>query len=146
MTSLQIVAQFIATLCCALFSGAAVYINFVEHPARMECGTELAATVFPSSYRKATVMQASLAALGLIASVVAWFAGSSIWWLIGGLLLGSVIPFTLIVIMPTNKKLLAPELDKNSEATRQLLSRWGKLHAVRSVLSILALIIFLVIV
>ena len=146
MTSLQIVAQFVATLCCALFSGAAVYINFVEHPARMECGTELAATVFPVSYRKATVMQASLAALGLAASVVAWFAGSSIWWLIGGLLLGSVIPFTLIVIMPTNNKLLAPGLDKNSEFTRQLLSRWGKLHAVRSVLSILALIIFLVIV
>lgn len=108
MTSLQIVAQFVATLCCALFSGAAVYINFVEHPARMECGTELAATVFPFSYRKAAVMQASLAALGLIASVVAWFAGSSIWWLIGGLLLGSVIPFTLIVVMPTNKRLLTP--------------------------------------
>jgi len=145
MTSLQIVAQFVATLCCALFSGAAVYINFVEHPARMECGTELAATVFPVSYRKATVMQALLAALGLIASIVAWFAGSSIGWLIGGLLLGSVIPFTLIVIMPTNKKLLASGLDKNSEFTRLLLSHWGKLHAVRSVLSILALIIFLVI-
>ena len=111
----------------------------------MGCGTELAATVFPVSYRKAAVMQASLAALGLVASVVAWFAGSSIWWFIGGLLLGSVIPFTLIVIMPTNNKLLAPGLDKNSEFTRQLLSRWGKLHAVRSVLSILALIIFLVI-
>src|SRR5947209_7489038 len=33
--------QFMATVCCALFAGAAVYVNFVEHPARMECGTEL---------------------------------------------------------------------------------------------------------
>jgi len=80
----------------------------------------------------------------LIASVTAWFAGSSIWWLIGGLLLISVIPFTLIVIMPTNKKLLAPGLEKNSQVTRHLLSHWGKLHTVRNILSILALIIFLV--
>ncbi|HUL42252.1 MAG TPA: DUF1772 domain-containing protein [Burkholderiales bacterium] len=80
----------------------------------------------------------------MIASVTAWFAGSSIWWLIGGLLLSSVIPFTLIVIMPTNKKLLAPGLEKNSQVTRQLLSHWGKLHTVRNILSILALIIFLV--
>ena len=144
MTSVQIVAQFVATVCCALFAGAAVYINFVEHPARMECGTQLAATVFPGSYRRATVMQASLAALGLLSSIVVWLAGSSIWWLIGGILLGAVIPFTLIVIMPTNKKLLDSKLDRGSELARQLLGRWGKLHAVRSVASVVALVIFLV--
>ena len=38
--------QLIAVLACALFTGAAVYITFVEHPARMQCGVELAATEF----------------------------------------------------------------------------------------------------
>jgi hypothetical protein len=37
------IAEFIALLSCALFTGAAVYITFVEHPARMQCGVELAA-------------------------------------------------------------------------------------------------------
>ena len=32
------IAQFVAVLACALFTGAAVYINLVEHPARMQCG------------------------------------------------------------------------------------------------------------
>src|SRR2546426_3434355 len=100
MHAVQWASQFIAIVACSLFAGAAVYVNFVEHPARMECGTELAATVFPVSYRKAAVMQALLAALGLVSSVAAWFAGARAWWLIGGVLLGSVIPFTLFVIIP----------------------------------------------
>ena len=136
-------AEFISVLACALFTGAAVYITFIEHPARMQCGVELAATEFAPSYRRATVMQATCAAVGLLSSVAAWLAGASFWWLLAGTLLGSVIPFTLIVILPTNKRLLDPTLDKRSAEAERLLSRWGRLHAVRSVLSGLALLIFL---
>ena len=46
------IAEFVAGLACALFSGAAVYLSLVEHPARMECGVELAATEFAPSYRR----------------------------------------------------------------------------------------------
>jgi hypothetical protein len=102
------IAEFVAGLACALFSGAAVYLSLVEHPARMECGVELAATEFVPSYRRATVMQASLAAVGLVSCIAAWLAGASFLWVIGGVLLGSVIPFTLIVILPINKQLLNP--------------------------------------
>ena len=144
MEAIQQVAKLVAILSCGLFAGAAIYINLVEHPARLECGTELAVTEFGPSYRRAAVMQASLAAIGLVCAIGAWLAGAGVSWLIGGILLGSVIPFTLVVIMPTNKQLLAPTLDKESAEARELLSRWGKLHAVRSVLSGLALVIFLV--
>jgi len=102
------IAEFISVLARALFAGAAVYINLVEHPARMECGVEIAATEFAPSYHRATIMQASLAAVGLVSSIAAWLSGATFWWLIAGLLLGSVIPFTLIVILPTNKQLLSP--------------------------------------
>lgn len=128
----------LATLCAGLFAGAAIYITFVEHPARLECGTELAATEFGPSYRRATLMQALLAAVGLIAAVVAWAQGRGRAVLIGGLLLGVVIPFTLVVILPTNKRLLDPGLDRGSAEAAALLVRWGQLHAVRSVVSALA--------
>ena len=137
------IAEFIAVLACGLFVGAAVYVSLVEHPARMECGVELAATEFPPSYRRGTILQATSAALGLLASVAAWLAGATFWWLVGGVMLGSVIPFTLIVILPSNKQLLNPALDKRSTQAGQLLSRWGRLHAVRSVLSGLALLLLL---
>jgi hypothetical protein len=143
METVQEVAKFLTTLCCGLFAGAAIYVNVVEHPARMQCGTELAATEFGPSYRRATVMQASLAATGFVCSIAAWLSGGGIWWLIGGILLGSVIPFTFLIIMRVNKQLLDPTLDKGSAKAQELLSRWGKLHAVRSSLSGIALVIFL---
>jgi hypothetical protein len=137
------IAEFVAVLTCSLFTGAAVYVNLVEHPARMECGVELAATEFPPSYRRGTIMQVTLAAVGLISSIAAWLTGATFWWLVGGVMLGAVIPFTLIAILPTNKQLLSPTLDKRSAQAGQLLARWGRLHAVRSVLSALAFVLML---
>jgi hypothetical protein len=137
------IAEFVAVLSCSLFTGAAVYISLVEHPARMQCGVEIAATEFPPSYRRATVMQATCAALGLLSSVATWLTGATFWWLLGGVALCAVIPFTLIVILPTNKRLLSPTLDIRSAETERLLAHWGRLHAVRSVLSGVALLLFL---
>jgi hypothetical protein len=59
-----------------------------------------------------------------------------------GSLLG-IIPFTLVVVLPTNKQLLNPALDRRSAQTDRLLSRRGALHAVRSLLSGLVLLLFL---
>jgi hypothetical protein len=63
---LPVLLELLATLCAGLFAGAAIYITLVEHPARLECGTLLATTEFGPSYRRASLMQASLATLGLV--------------------------------------------------------------------------------
>jgi uncharacterized membrane protein len=143
MTTILQFLEVAATLACALFAGAALYINVVEHPARMSCGTHMAVTEWAPSYRRATWLQAPLALVGMLSSVTAWLLGSSLSWLVGGLLLGSVVPFTLVVIKPTNTRLLSSTLDKGSEQARQLLTRWNALHAVRTVLSLVSLVILL---
>ena len=135
-------AQFLATLCCTLFTGAAIYINLVEHPARMECDTKTAATVWAPSYRRATIMQAPLAILSFLAGVISWLLGGGLMWLVGAVLIGSVVPFTFIAIMPTNHRLLAPGRDLASTETRTLLEKWGRLHAVRSALGLAASAIY----
>ena len=135
--------QFVAVLSCTLFTGAAIYINLVEHPARMGCGTELAITEWAPSYKRAVGMQVPLAVVSTVAGVVSWFMTNEMLWLFGALLIFAVIPFTLIVIMLTNKILLDPGTDRTSATTYALLEKWGTLHGGRSILSLIASLIFL---
>jgi Domain of unknown function (DUF1772) len=130
--------QFIATLCAALFAGAALYVNLAEHPARMGLETSVAAKQWATSYKRATWMQAPLAVLGFVAGGAAWLMGGGALWLIAAILIGAVVPFTFVVIMPTNHALLESGRDLSSSQTRALLEKWGNLHAVRTVLSLLA--------
>jgi Domain of unknown function (DUF1772) len=132
-----------ATLATALFMGAAVYISLVEHPVRLLCPTAQAVQQWRPSYKRATVMQASLAVAGPLLALAAWLTGAGLVWLLAGLLLGSVVPFTLIVMWPTSKQLEDPGLDTTNELARSLLVRWGRLHAIRSALSLVALILML---
>jgi hypothetical protein len=129
------ILELVALLCTGLFAGAAIYVSLVEHPARLECGPALAIAQFGPSYRRGAVMQASLAVVGCLAAVAGWTQGSATSVLIAGLLLGAAVPFTLIAILPTNKRLLDAGLDRGSPEAAALLARWGRLHAVRSVVS-----------
>ena len=132
----------IAVVSCGMFTGASIYINLVEHPARLSCGTAIALTQWSPSYKRATVMQVTLAILATVCGIMRWQLGGTALWLWAALLIFAVIPFTAIVILPTNTRLLEPHRDKSSEETRMLLEKWGRLHAVRSVLSLFAFALF----
>lgn len=134
--------QFLAIVSTALFAGAALYINVAEHPARMHLETRNAVRQWAPSYQRATLMQAPLALIGLATGIAAWLSGAGAMWLVAALLIGAVVPFTFIVIMPTNKRLLASDLDLDANATRDLLQRWAVLHAFRTALSLASTAIF----
>ena len=130
------ISQIVATFAGGVFFGAAVYVNLVEQPARISCGTPLALTQWRPSYKRGTLMQAPLA-------LIAWRFEGRAAWLVGGLLLLLVVPLTLVVILPTNKQLESQELDLQTEVAGRLLRRWGRLHAIRSILSGAAFLVFL---
>ena len=137
------IPELLTTLACGIFAGAAIYINVVEQPARLSCGIALAITEWRPSYKRGAAMQAGLALLGSFLAVVSWRRTDDPAWMVGGALLFAAIPVTLIVILPTNKKLQNEELDVASPQAERLLRLWGKLHAVRSALSLVAFLDFL---
>lgn len=136
-------AEIVAVFASALFAGAAVYITFVEHPARLSCGPAVALRQWIPSYKRATVMQASLAIIATFAGLTRWLDGREWRWLAGAILIFAVVPVTLLVIFPTNKKLLDAARDAESAETLALLRTWGRLHAIRSILGVAATLLFL---
>ena len=56
--------------------------------------------------------------------------------------MGTVVPYTFIAIMPTNRLLLS---DQDVEMpTAPLLDRWNRYHAVRTLIGIVAFLWFIV--
>jgi hypothetical protein len=72
--------KFIATLSAATFAGAALYVNLVEHPARMTLDTRAAVLEWAPAYARGTWMQAPLALLSLVAGLGAWLLGGGVGW------------------------------------------------------------------
>lgn len=132
----------LALTVAALFSGAALYVSFVEHPARSDLDDRAQLAEWQPSYARGAVMQASLAALGFVLGGLAWHATADLRWLAGALILLAGWPYTLLVIMPTNKALKALSPSEASPASRALLDRWGRLHAVRTALGVASTAVF----
>jgi hypothetical protein len=133
----------VAVLSAALFAGAALYINVAEQPARLTLDTRFAVAQWAPSYLRATWMQAPLAVVSLVCGVAVWLMSCGTGWLVAAILIGLVVPFTFVGIMPTNKSLLSRGRDLASPDTRALLERWGRLHAVRTALSLAATVLYL---
>ena len=133
----------LALVIAAVFTGAAVYINVAEQPARLLLDDKSLLAEWKVSYRRGFMMQASLAALGTLLGLIAYVDLGDQLLLVGALALFANWPLTIFLIMPSNNALMATAPDDASAETRRLIERWGRLHAVRSVLGALATIIFL---
>ncbi len=141
---METLLEVIALLSSGLFAGAALYITAVEHPARMPQGALFALQEFRPGYKRAAPLQASLAVICFLCSVVVWWLTGRWPWLAGGALVGAVVPFTLAFIMPSNRLLLDAASPPKDDEALVLLAKWGRLHAVRTCLSLLGFIVLVV--
>jgi hypothetical protein len=135
--------QFVAVLCTGLFAGAAIYINIAEAPARALLDVANRLAQWAPSYSRATWMQAPLAIGGCLCAVTLGILLADWRWIAAGVCIGAVVPFTFIAIMPTNRRLMAEASGTPTSDAPRLLTRWSRLHAVRSVLSTVAFAIML---
>jgi hypothetical protein len=131
----------LTTVVAALFTGAAIYVNVAEQPARLALDDGPMLTEWRASYRRAAVMQASLALVGGALGGLAAYQQADWRWLLAALCLLANWPYTLICIKPSNDALNRHAIADNGAEARRLVERWGGLHAGRSALGVAAVVI-----
>lgn len=137
------IAGVLALVTAALFTGAAVYINVAEQPARLGLDDEALVRQWRPAYKRGFAMQAPLAVVGCLLGLIAWWRTGELGFLLGAILMIANWPWTLFAIMPTNNALMALDPAQATPQARSLVTRWGVLHAVRSVLGSVATVAFL---
>jgi hypothetical protein len=138
MIELHLAALVFATL----FAGAALYITLVEHPARLALDDASVLLQWQPSYKRALPIQSGLAVAGGLSGLLAWYLSPDWRWLAASLALLANWPFTLMVIMPVNKRLMAMQQQDTGTESRRMLVQWGKLHSVRSGLGAVSMLLF----
>ncbi len=148
----------LALAAASAFAGACAYINVVEQPARLALEPRALLAEWKRSYTRGTVMQVSLAVLAAGLGVTASVTTHDPRWLGGAGLLAAILPYTLLGVMPTNRRLLAAAKGAGADGAvaggavaggagddggvRAGVRRWGRLHAVRTGLGVAAALTF----
>jgi uncharacterized membrane protein len=138
-----VLAGHVALALAAAFAGAAFYVNFAEHPARLRLDDKNQLKQWKPSYDAGYTMQGTLAVLSGAFALMGWWVTSDARWIFGAVLMIVNWPYTLWVIMPTNQQLKATAENDAGPGSRALLEKWGRLHAVRTALGIAATLVFL---
>jgi Anthrone oxygenase len=133
----------LALIAAAVFTGAAIYVNVAEQPARLSLDDRALLTEWKPSYKRGAAMQAPLALVGFVLGLIAWWQTSHPGFLAGAIAMIAPWPWTLVGIKPTNDALLATDPDKAGPQSRALIVKWGALHSVRTALGALATLGFL---
>jgi hypothetical protein len=139
----NLMAQELALATAAAFTGAAIYVNVAEQPARLALDNKALLAQWQPSYAHGFAMQASLALASALFGLLAFWLTRDGRWLVGAALIFANWPYTLLVILPVNKRIAATPLDAANAETRGLIETWGQLHAGRSVLGVLATLVYL---
>jgi hypothetical protein len=137
------IAGQLALTVAAIFAGAALYVGIAEQPARLRLDDRSLLIEWKPAYKRGAAMQAPLAIVGFLFGLLAWWQTGGWLWLLGAVALVANWPYTLLVIMPTNTRLMALDPASAGPESRRLIETWARLHVVRTALGLAATFIFL---
>ncbi|WP_297478603.1 DUF1772 domain-containing protein [uncultured Photobacterium sp.] len=128
----------------SIIFGVALAALVVVHPILLTVSRQTAIEFFKPFFHRTHILVLSLSLVVTILALVASFVSSNWWWFGIALIMHINGPYTYLRMMPTNNRLMADDIDVDSEQTRNDLNKWGRLHAVRTMINGIVFIGFVV--
>jgi len=134
----------LALAAAGAFTGASLYVNYVEQPARLALGDDALVKEWEPSDHRGFIVLAGLAALGALFGFIAFRELNDVRWIFGALALLASWPYTYLAVVPLNNRILAltgagPE---GAHEARKVIKLWGVLELGQTAIGLLATLVF----
>jgi hypothetical protein len=127
--------------------GIALTASIVVHPILVKTKKVTAIEVFKPFFDKTHIAVLYMSIIVSLLTLAVSIISGNWWWFGISLIMHLNGPYTVFFMMPLNRRLMDENVNPYSEQTSNDIIKWGKLHAVRTVLNgliFIGLIILLV--
>jgi hypothetical protein len=136
------IAGLIALTFAAAFAGAAVYVNWVEQPARLALDDEALLSEWGPSDSRAVALLLAFALAAAVGGFIAYFETEDVRYVFGALIAISSWPYAFVVMAPLNNQILALR-GTDVGAARALVRQWGYIEVGFAAIGVVAVAVFL---
>ncbi len=136
------IAGLIALSFAAAFAGAAIYLNWVEQPARLALDDEALLSEWGPSDSRGVALLSAFALAAAVAGFLAYFETQDVRYVFGALIAISAWPYAFFVMAPLNNQILALR-GRDVSAARALVRQWGFIELGFAAIGVLAVAMFL---
>jgi Domain of unknown function (DUF1772) len=132
----------IALVFAAAFAGAAIYVNWVEQPARLALDEETLLSEWRPSDSRGVALLSTFSLAAAVAAFIAYFESADVRWVFGALVIIASWPYAFFVMTPLNNQILSLR-GRDVAAARALIRQWGFIERGFAAIGLVAVAVFL---
>jgi len=136
------IAGYFALALAAAFAGSALYVSWVEQPARLALDEEALLREWGPSDRRGVALLLGFALVAALAGILAWSETQDLRWAYGALIAIATWPYAFFVMAPLNNQILSLR-GRDVAAARALIRQWGLIEQGFAALGLLSVACFL---
>lgn len=132
----------LALAAAGAFTGASLYVNTVEQPARLALSDDALIKEWEPSDHRGFIVLAGLAATAALFGFIAYRELNDLRWALGALVMLASWPYTYLAIVPLNNRILGLIGADGAHEARKLIDLWGKLEMGLTAIGVAGILIF----
>lgn len=132
----------LALAAAGAFTGASLYLNYVEQPSRLKLSDDALIKEWEPSDHRGFIVLAGLAILAGLFGFICYRELNDVRWLLGALIALGSLPYTYLAIVPLNDRILALIGAEGAHEARDVIRLWGLLELGQTAIGLASILAF----